>query len=154
VIVGHTDPSLAGDARAFGFDYLHDGGEQTIVDHAQQALDREVPQRNWPRKRLPFSLQAEIAGHPASLMDVSYGGFRVEISESGVPAPDSTFVLDVPEFGVRALATCMWVKPLAGSARWFGAALAEAELVAQGGWRAFVDALQTETATVPGTAAS
>ena len=151
VIVGHSDPSMAGDARAFGFDYLQDESAEAIVDHTLQALDKELPQRQWPRKRLPFALSAEIGGEPAALLDVSYTGFRVQLAEAG-PEPHTTFVLNIPEFGVRATATCVWAKALQGTTRWCGAAVADAETAASSSWRTFVDALQADAACVPGTA--
>jgi hypothetical protein len=150
VIVGHTDPSMAGDARAFGFDYLQDESAEAIVDHTLQALDRELPQRRWPRKRLPFALSAEVGNAPAALVDVSYTGFRVQVAEAG-PELHATFVLNVPEFGVRATATCVWVKTLPGTTRWCGAAVADAETAASSSWRTFVDALHADATCVPGT---
>jgi hypothetical protein len=153
VIVGHTDPSLASDARAFGFDYLQEQSPEAIVDHTLQALDREVPQRRWPRKRLPFALPAEVAGVAVSLIDVSYGGFRLQIPEGG-PDPGSSFVLDIAEFDIRATATFVWVKPLVGTARWVGAAVIEGEMAPSAPWRSFVDALEADGAVVPGRTAS
>ena len=150
VIVGHSDPSMAGAACAFGFDYLQDESAEAIVEHTLQALDKELPQRRWPRKRLPFALSADIGGEPAALLDVSYTGFRVQLAEAA-PEPHTTFVLHVPEFGVRATATCVWVKVLPGTTRWCGAAVADAETVASSSWRTFVDALHADAACVPGT---
>lgn len=150
VIIGHSDPSMADDARAFGFDYLQDESAEAIVDHTLQALDKELPQRQWPRKRLPFALSAEIGGEPVALLDVSYTGFRVQLAETG-PEPDTSFVLNVPEFGVRATATCVWAKALQGTTRWCGATVADTETAASSAWRTFVDALQPDAACVPGT---
>lgn len=150
VIVGHSDPNMAGDACAFGFDYLQDESAEAIVEHTLQALDKELPQRRWPRKRLPFALSADIGGEPAALLDVSYTGFRVQLAEAA-PEPHTTFVLHVPEFGVRATATCVWVKVLPGTTWWCGAAVADAETAASSSWRTFVDALHADAACMPGT---
>jgi hypothetical protein len=147
VIVGHTDPSLAGDARAFGFDYLQEEDSEALVDHTLQALDKELPQRRWPRKRLPFGVQAEIGGQPVELVEVGYGGFRAQIEESDAPEPDTTFVLEIAEFGVRATARCVWTSSLAGSGRWCGAVVVDEEGPAPA-WRTFVDAMLADPASV------
>jgi hypothetical protein len=149
VIIGRTDPNLADDARAFGFDYVQEESAAAIIDHTLRALDTELPQRQWPRKRLPFPLSAEVGTVPAALLDVSHGGFRLQITE-GVPEPNATFDLNVAEFGVQVTARCMWVKTLAGATRWCGASVAEADTSASQPWRAFVDALEADAACVPG----
>ena len=143
VIVGQTDPNLADDARAFGFDYVKDGGDEAIIARTIQALDKELPQRQWPRKQLSLAVSAEIAGQPASLLEVGYGGFRVQVTDDG-PVPASTFVLELAEFGIQAKATCVWVKSVAGAPRWCGAKLEEAATVAGGAWRTFVDTMQAD----------
>jgi hypothetical protein len=149
VIVGQTDPGLAADARAFGFDYVQEQNAAAIVDHTMRALDTELPQRRWPRKRLPFPLSAEIEGAPVSLLDVGHGGFRLQMAE-GAPEIDTTFSIKIAEFGIRTTAKCVWVKSLPGPARWCGASLADTD-TAGAPWRAFVDALESDAACVPGT---
>jgi len=149
VIIGRTDPNLADDARAFGFDYVQEESAAAIIDHTLRALDTELPQRRWPRKRLPFPLSAEVGDSPAALLDVSYSGFRIQITD-GVPEPNTTFSIKVAEFGVQAAATCVWVKTLPGTTRWCGATVSDPEVLASAPWRAFVDALQPDAACVPG----
>jgi len=153
IIVGFTDPSLAGDARSYGFDYLQEESPEAIVDHTQQALERQLPQRRSPRKPLSFPLSAEIDGLPAELFDAGHGGFRVLIAEGG-PEPGTTFILEIRELGIRVAATCLWEKRLGGTARWCGAALAESESGPEAPWRAFVDALLADAAFVPGSTPS
>jgi hypothetical protein len=148
VIVGQTDPSLAADARALGFDYVEEEGTEAIVDHTLRALDTELPQRRWPRKRLPLPISAEIQGAPAAILDVGHGGCRIQMAE-GAPELNSTFDLSIAEFGIRATATCVWIKSLPGPACWCGAVVSDAE-VSTAGWRAFVDTLEADAACVPG----
>lgn len=149
VIIGRTDPKLADDARAFGFDYVQEETAAAIIDHTLRALDTELPQRRAPRKRLPFPLSAEVGGAAAALLDVSHSGFRIQIAE-GVPEPDTTFSLKVAEFAVQATATCVWVRTLAGTNRWCGASVSDAEMAASSPWRTFVDAIEADAACVPG----
>ena len=144
IIIGQTDPSLAADAKAFGFDYVQEERAEAIVDHTLRALDTELPQRRWPRKRLPLPISAEIEGAPAAILDVGHGGCRIQMAD-GAPELNSTFDLRIAEFGVRATATCVWVKALPGPARWCGALVSDAEM-STAEWRAFVDALEPDAA--------
>src|SRR5687767_13244877 len=59
VIIGNSDPNLEADARALGFAYLTENGTQAIRQATQKAFVTEVPQRRWPRKRLPVGLSAQ-----------------------------------------------------------------------------------------------
>jgi CheY-like chemotaxis protein len=144
VIIGQTDPSLAADAGALGFDYVQEESAEAIANHTMQALDTELPQRRWPRKRLSFPLSADIDGTPAAILDVGHGGCRIHMAE-GALEPNTTFNLRIAEFGVRATATCVWVKALSGPARWCGAVVTEAEM-STAEWRAFVDTLEADAA--------
>ena len=151
VIIGQTDPSLAADARAFGFDYVQDGSPAAIVDHTLRALDTALPQRRWPRKRLAFPLSAEIGGARVALFDVGHGGFRLQMGE-GAPDVDTTFQIRIADAGIRTMAKCVWIKALPGPIRWCGASVSDRDTTAAP-WRAFVDALESDVACVPGTTA-
>ena len=144
VIIGHTDPSRAADARAFGFEYVQEASAEAIANHTLRALDTELPQRRWPRKRLSLPLSAEIEGAPGAILDVGHGGCRIQMAE-GAPELNSTFNLRIAEFGVRATATCVWVKALPGPAHWCGALVSDTEM-STAEWRAFVDALEADAA--------
>jgi CheY-like chemotaxis protein len=141
VIIGNSDPSLESDARALGLAYLKENGEQAIVQATQEAFVTEVPQRRWPRKRLPIGLSAQVNGRSAIVIEVGYGGFRVQTMDPlGIRAHDE-FALHIPEFDIRASATRVWVE----SGHRCGASLAETDTRPGSRWRTFVDALPVES---------
>jgi len=141
VIIGNSDPSLEADARALGLAYLKENGAQAIAQATQEAFVTEVPQRRWPRKRLPVGLCAQVNGRCAVVIEVGYGGFRVQTMEPlGIRAQDE-FALHIPEFDIRANATRVWVE----SGHRCGASLAETDTLPGSRWRTFVDALTVES---------
>lgn len=141
VIVGESDSVLHKDANAAGAAYLHQGDMGAIVEAVEEALAGRNRPRRWPRNRLAHNVPAQIGDQPARLVDVSYGGFCVEMAACVIEDPETGFTLDIPEFGVRTRARCIWTTQVATSGRfWCGAALADEESLASG-WRELVDAL-------------
>jgi HD-GYP domain-containing protein (c-di-GMP phosphodiesterase class II) len=98
------------------------------------------PRRRWARKQLPPQLVGTVGAHPVRVIDVGYGGFRLE-APATLPAPlSSKFELDLPQFGVRATAVWRWTRPLDVSGNmWCGASITAQEPLVQNIWRAFVD---------------
>jgi HD-GYP domain-containing protein (c-di-GMP phosphodiesterase class II) len=98
------------------------------------------PRRRWARKQLPPQLVGTVGAHPVRVIDVGYGGFRLE-APATLPAPlSSKFELDLPQFGVRATAVWRWTRPLDVSGNmWCGASITAQEPLVQNTWRAFVD---------------
>lgn len=141
VIVGEPDPVLHQDANAAGAAYLHHGDMGAIVEAVQEALAGRDRPRRWPRNRLVEGVAAHIGDHPARLVDVSYGGFCIEMAACVIEDPETGFTLDIPEFGVRTRARCIWTTQVGTPGRYrCGAALAEGESLTSG-WRDVVDAL-------------
>jgi HD-GYP domain-containing protein (c-di-GMP phosphodiesterase class II) len=98
------------------------------------------PRRRWARKQLPAQLVGTVGAHPVRVIDVGYGGFRLEAPATLPATLSSKFELDLPQFGVRATAVWRWTKPLDVSGNmWCGASITAQEPLAQNTWRAFVD---------------
>ena len=141
VVVGEPSSVLEKEAYAAGAAFLHPGEIGTIAEAVQEALASQNRPRKWPRNRLEQSVPVQIGNQPGHLLDVSYGGFRVETPSRVIADREVGFTLDIPEFGVRAQAKCMWMKRVGTSSRyWCGAALAPEESRA-GEWRELVDVL-------------
>jgi hypothetical protein len=98
------------------------------------------PRRRWPRKQLPPQLVGTVGAHPVRVIDVGYGGFRLEAPATLPATLSSKFELDLPQFDVRATAVWRWTRPLDGSGNmWCGASITAQEPLVQNTWRAFVD---------------
>jgi len=76
------------------------------------------------------------------VIEVGYGGFRLEMPTSLGAVSEVPILLDIPEYGVHAEAQCVWVRPLGRSGwSWCGAAVSGEETREGSRWRAAVDAL-------------
>ena len=151
VIIGHLDPNLEADARAFGLVYLKENTPQALVRATEEAFVTEVPQRRWPRKRLAVALSAQVDGRPVLVTEVGYGGFRVQTGGPVNIPVRNEFALHIPEFDIRADATRVWAAGESGHR--CGASLAETHTRPGSQWRTFVDALPIEP-TEPGASQS
>jgi DNA-binding response OmpR family regulator len=97
-------------------------------------------QRRWPRKRVQGGFRVTAAGEPAAVVDVSYGGLRLEVAkESRLP---SSFSVELSGIGLALQVEPVWSCPSDNSNyTLYGAALASEETVAADTWRAIVDRL-------------
>jgi cyclic di-GMP phosphodiesterase len=100
------------------------------------------PRRTWARKNLAQSLPARLGEHAATVIEVGYGGFRLEMPASLDASSPAPIVLDIPEYGVHTKAHCVWVRPLGTSGRYCCGAEVTSEETREGSrWRALVNAL-------------
>lgn len=97
-------------------------------------------QRRWPRKRVQGGFRVTAAGKPAAVVDVSYGGLRLEIPKgSQLPA---SFSVELSGIGLELEVEPVWSCPSDNSNyTLYGAALASDETPAANTWRAIVDRL-------------
>jgi len=141
VIVGQSDPNLETEARTSGFFYLRHSDEQAIVQATLEAIAREHPRRRWQRKQLPSSLAGQIDGTPALVLDVGYGGVRMQIQGPFHAEPDTRLPLNIPALGFDVETTCRWITSDESGSYSCGVSLADADVHAGSRWRALVDAL-------------
>jgi hypothetical protein len=55
---------------------------------------------------VPAGLSAQVARHAARVVDLSYGGFRIEVPDGGTLQP--RFEVTLPSFGVAVRARSIW----------------------------------------------
>ena len=140
VIVGESDPALEADARRSGFFFVRSNDQRAVLQAALEALARDTPRRRWQRKLLASTLDANIDGKPAQIVEVSYGGFRAQMPVDLQPGTDMG--IEIPSLAIRADATCRWVAPTSTSdAYWCGISLSTADVRPGSTWRAVVDRL-------------
>ena len=97
-------------------------------------------QRRWPRKRVIGGFRVTAAGRPAAVVDVCYGGLRLEIPATGKLPP--TFDVEVTGIGLHLEVEPVWSHPSEQSgAVVIGAALSSDSTPAARTWRAIVDRL-------------
>lgn len=102
-------------------------------------LAAATPQRRWPRK--PVHLQAVVSDSDIDIVDLSYGGIRLQ---GATPPFDvgSEMTINVPSFGVSVTAVARWTKPLGEPGlSWCGAEIVEPQPGLVNSWRGLVDSL-------------
>ena len=97
-------------------------------------------QRRWPRKRVLGGFRVTAAGRPAAVVDVGYGGLRLEVPR-GTELPPSVAV-EVSGIGLQLQVQPVWSCPADNrDYTQYGAAIATDATPAADTWRAIVDRL-------------
>jgi DNA-binding response OmpR family regulator len=145
VVTGYVDPMLEGDARRLGADYLVKPVSpprlRAMVAHKlSRTSDREdfVPARQWPRKRLMNLVPIQLADTEARLVDVSYGGIRLEVHDPRGAELPPALNLTVPAAQMSVPVNIIWKRRSTETTWVYGASIRE---TAEREWRSFVDTL-------------
>jgi DNA-binding response OmpR family regulator len=142
VLIGDSDPMLQAEAERNHASYLTlPLDEQLLMDIVKRGEAEYRPTRRSPRKRVPM-LDALVNDVQARVLDVSYEGFRLELSE---PQPDripAYFMLRIPLFNVSCRAQRVWtLDPPDKTGIWCGAAIVGVDPAGAVAWRALVDSV-------------
>jgi DNA-binding response OmpR family regulator len=147
-IVVHTDEDavLEKEATSAGATYIRMPVDEmrfmTLVDSllARSALPQSSRVvRRWPRKQV--KVRARVGNNDASVVDVSYGGLRVEIGTIDYPL-SRLGTIDIPALG-RLPVHPVWARGGGAVGRWWcGAEIDSADEHAFDAWRRFVDSLE------------
>lgn len=109
----------------------------TIAAAVSQEIDHaaEQPLRRWPRK--PVHLAAVVSNADIDIVDLSYGGLRLQ----GLRTPlrvGTELTVSVPSLGVSVTAVARWTKP---GESWCGAEILDPPAGTTSQWRGVVDSL-------------
>lgn len=93
VTTAFADPILEAEARQFGADFMVKPlSPRALIELIERKLAEaaKVPTtaRRWPRKQISSSVPVLVGDSPARIVDVGYGGVRLEV-ESDRNVPDS-----------------------------------------------------------------
>ena len=95
VTTAFADPILEAEARQFGADFMVKPlSPKALLDLSERKLSEapKIPSsltaRRWPRKQISNTVPALVGDSPARIVDVGYGGVRLEV-ESDRSVPDS-----------------------------------------------------------------
>ena len=93
VTTAFADPILEAEARQFGADFMVKPlSPRALIELIERKLTEaaKVPPtaRRWPRKQISSSVPVLVGDSPARIVDVGYGGVRLEV-ESDRNVPDS-----------------------------------------------------------------
>jgi len=133
IVIGYADPVLEAEARQAEALYLPDATTEDLVAAVENAIQRR--ERRWPRSRT--NITARAADQVVQLVDLSYGGFRMEMPAGAALSASERFDLMVGSLRFGALP--VWMKQQSINERiWCGATVAD-DGESSHAWREFVD---------------
>lgn len=141
IMTGYDSSLLELEARRYNAAFMTKPVKPADFLKAVAASLRTVPrQRRWPRKRVEGGFRVSADGKPAAVVDVSYGGLRLELPPA--PSVPSAFEIEVTGIDLNLEVEPVWAKSAAdGSAIVCGATLTSDATSAARAWRAIVDRL-------------
>ena len=142
IITGYDDPLIDLEAHRYNAALVRKPIRPAeFIKVVDAALVKVRRQRRWPRKRVVGGFRVTVKGRPAAVVDVSYGGLRLELPD-GVPVPE-TFDVEVTGIGLHLEVQPVWSSNAAGDASGTvcGATLSAEHTPSARTWRAIVDRL-------------
>lgn len=141
IISEYDEPMMQLEAGRYGAEFLRKPIKPTeFLATIARALARVRRKRRWPRKRIVGGFRVTADGNPAAVVDISYGGLRLEIPATQ-RLPES-FDIEVAGIGLQLKVEPVWTHPSEDrSALVCGAALSSDSNPAARTWRAIVDRL-------------
>jgi CheY-like chemotaxis protein len=141
IMTGYDDPLIDLEAHRYNAPVLKKPlRPKEFLQEVDAALKGVRRQRRWPRKRVVGGFKVTVAGRPAAVVDVCYGGLRLEMPDG--PPPAGRFDLEIAGIGLHLEAEPVWTDTSSqphGSV--CGAAIAEEYSPAARTWRVIVDRL-------------
>ena len=141
IITGYEEPMIEFEAARYGAKFVRKPINPAVfLETARKSLSTVRRQRRWTRKRVVQGFRVIAHGRPAAVVDVSYGGLRLELPN--VTDLPSSFEVEVGGIGLHFAVEHVWSYPSPdGQSLMCGAALAADATPAARTWRAIVDRL-------------
>jgi DNA-binding response OmpR family regulator len=141
IISGYDEPMMEIEAARYGARFVRKPikpGE--FLDACAECLSRVRRKRRWTRRRIIGGFRVSAHARRAAVMDVSYGGLRLEVA--GADDLPDIFDVQVDGIDLRIEVETVWSRPSAdGGSVTCGVALATDSTPAARTWRAIVDRL-------------
>jgi DNA-binding response OmpR family regulator len=140
IISGYDEPLLELEAGRYGAQFVRKPIKPTeFLEAVARSLGAVRRERRWPRKQVVGGFRVLAAGQPAAVVDVCYGGLRLEMPATELPP---FFAVEVSGIGLNLEVQPVWshAQPQTG-ALVCGAALSSDSTPAARTWRAIVDRL-------------
>ena len=141
IITGYDEPMMEFEAGRYGAKFVRKPIKPSeFLAAVAESLSKVRRQRRWTRKRVVQGFRVKAAGYPAAVVDVCYGGLRLEVSN--VDDLPSSFDVEVGGIGLHFEVDRVWAyRTNDGHSVVCGAALATDATPAARTWRAIVDRL-------------
>jgi DNA-binding response OmpR family regulator len=141
IMTGYDESLMEVEASRYGATFVRKPlSSGSLLQTVTDCLAQVRRQRRWTRKRVIGGFRVVANGRPAAVVDVSYGGLRLELPNSDT-VPEA-FDVEVAGIGLHLAVEKVWIKPSTdGATVVCGAALAADATPAARTWRAIVDRL-------------
>lgn len=141
IITGYEDPLIELEAHRYHADLIRKPIRPAeFKQRVAEALSQVRRQRRWPRKRVVGGFRVTVKGRPAAVVDVSYGGLRLELPQ-GEELPES-FDVEVAGIGLHLEVEPVWLQTtVEPPGTVCGATLSAEHTPSARTWRAIVDRL-------------
>jgi DNA-binding response OmpR family regulator len=141
IITGYDDPLIDLEAHRYHAELVRKPIKPSeFLKTVNKTLAAVRRQRRWPRKRVVGGFRVTIDGKPAAVVDVSYGGLRLELPDQR-SLPEA-FDVEVTGIGLHLEVQPVWTRPAGPQAGTLcGATLAADHTPSARTWRAIVDRL-------------
>ena len=141
IITGYDDPLIDLEAHRYHAELVRKPIKPAeFVTLVNELLSGVRRQRRWPRKRVQGGFRVFIKGRPAAVVDVSYGGLRLEMADT-MPLPDR-FDVEVTGIGLQLEVQPVWSHLMQNAhGTEIGATLAAEHSASAQTWREIVDRL-------------
>jgi DNA-binding response OmpR family regulator len=141
IVTGYDDPLIDLEASRYHAELVRKPIKAAeFLTSVSKALATVRRQRRWPRKRVVGGFRVTIDGKPAAVVDVSYGGLRIELPDRR-QLPDA-FDVEVTGIGLHLEVQPVWIQPNGPTAGTLcGATLIADHTPSARTWRAIVDRL-------------
>jgi DNA-binding response OmpR family regulator len=143
VITGFADPAVEEEASRLGATHLLKPlNPRELLAIVADKVAGTNRRRRWPRKRIAGGFAARIGTAPARLVEMSYGGFRLETRPSADCEPSPSLELSLLSFDLSLNAERVWTQRQDSAGIWTcGAALGMTDVKTDRLWRLVVDTL-------------
>jgi DNA-binding response OmpR family regulator len=142
VVVGSSDSVLAKEAERHGATYLTGPiVEGALVSKLNSLLQDAGRQRRWPRKQVAETVEVEYDAATARIVDLSYGGVRLEVAGADAPALErgSRYRVNLPAFDVSIDVELVWAQRGPSGIVQCGAAVNRTTASVSNAWKQVVD---------------
>jgi len=140
IITGYDDPLIELEAHRYRAELIRKPIRPAeFLSTVSATLQNVRRQRRWPRKRVVGGFRVTVGGRPAAVVDVSYGGLRIEMPDN-TPLPNA-FDVEVAGIGLHLEVEPVWTQVQTATGTVCGATLAAEHTPSARTWRAIVDRL-------------
>ena len=108
-LASFPDPDVEAEVNRLGATYsLKPMDPQRLLAIVAERVSGPGRERRWIRKRVAGGIRARIGGVRAKVLDMSYGGLKLEISMPPEKEPPPSIEVSLMSFGLSVSADVMW----------------------------------------------